>query len=377
MSVFWTERIKNTEPYTPGEQPANKKLIKLNTNENPYPPSPLVIEAIKNAANEKLRLYPDPDSIQLRDIIAGHYGLNREEVFPGNGSDEVLAFAFGAFFGREEKCVLFPDISYGFYPVYCGLWNIPFTQIPLDEDFSINANSYVNEISAGNCGGIIFPNPNAPTGILLSLDNVKIIAEAALKKNIVLIVDEAYIAFAAPESTVPDSSTLESSALSLIKSFPNLLIVRTFSKEASLAGLRAGYAMGNRELIQGLFRMKDSFNSYPMDALSQAGASAAIKDASYYREINKRIINTRTRISSALEKMGFKVLPSSANFIFASPQKGNLKAADYFTALRERGILLRYFNKPRINNYLRISIGNDDDMDKFLEACREIGAGGN
>ena len=371
MSIFWTDRIKNTEPYTPGEQPGNKKLIKLNTNENPYPPSPLVIEAIKNAANDKLRLYPDPDSTELRSIIAEHYGLSKEEVFPGNGSDEVLAFAFGAFFGRDEKPLLFPDISYGFYPVYCGLWNIPFTQIPLDDDFTINVKSYVDKISAGNCGGIIFPNPNAPTGILLSLDNIKTIAEAALQKKLVLVVDEAYIAFSDPDSSAHEGEAPESSALSLIKTFPNILVVRTLSKESSLAGLRAGYALGNAELIQGLFRMKDSFNSYPMDSLSQAGAAAAIRDASYYREMNNRIIKTRSRVSSALIAMGFTVLPSAANFIFASPPKGNLKAVNYFTALREKGILVRFFNKPRIDEYLRISIGNDDDMDKFLEAVNE------
>ena len=365
MSDYWSEKTRKLQPYVPGEQPAKgksgeRKLIKLNTNENPYPPSPRVIEAIKNAAADSLRLYPDPTSLELREAIAERYGLKASEVFPGNGSDEVLAFAFAAFFESGGEPVLFPYITYSFYPVYANLWNIPFTAIPLEEDFSINADPYT-----GKSGGIIFPNPNAPTGLFLPLNDLRKMAEAASRNKRVIAVDEAYIAFAEGEDGKP------ASALTLLKEFPNLLVIRTLSKESSLAGLRAGFALGSEELIEGLCRVKDSFNSYPMDRLAQAGAAAAIKDAVYYEEINRRITATRRRVSSGLEALGFRVLPSRANFIFASPP-AEKNAPGFFAALRERGILVRHFNKPRIVDFLRISMGTDEEMDIFLDECREI-----
>ena len=367
MSDYWSEKVRRLAPYVPGEQPGNRRygdrqLIKLNTNENPYPPSPLVIEAVNRAASESLRLYPDPSSLELREVIAERYGLKASEVFPGNGSDEVLAFAFPAFFESGGEPVLFPDITYSFYPVYCDLWNIPYKTVLLEDDFSINTFPYVEAISKGNTGGIIFSNPNAPTGMLLELEDIRRMAEAAERSKRVLVIDEAYIAFAEGE---------DAAALPLLRKFPNMLIVRTLSKESSLAGLRAGFALGSESLIEGLCRVKDSFNSYPMDRLAQAGAAAAIKDFPYYENINRRIINTRRRVSSRLKTLGFRVLPSQANFLFASPPAGK-NAADIFTALRDRGILVRHFSKPRIADFLRISIGTDGDMDILLKECSII-----
>ncbi|MCL2380352.1 MAG: aminotransferase class I/II-fold pyridoxal phosphate-dependent enzyme [Treponema sp.] len=368
MSVYWSERTRLLEPYIPGEQPKDREFIKLNTNENPYPPSPMVVEAIQKAASG-LRLYPDPFCTELRETAAAAYGVKPEEVFAGNGSDEVLAFAFAAFFGAKTKTTgaapaLFPDITYSFYPVYAGLWDVPYRTVPLKDDFSIDYHDYL-----GASGGIIFPNPNAPTGIALPLEDLKNIAQAAGRDKQVFVVDEAYIAFAGGEGVA--------SALSLVQEFPNLLVVRTLSKEASLAGLRAGFAIGQQELIQGLFRVHDSFNSYTMDRLALAGAGAALKDAAYYKDINRRIVCTRDRVSAALRALGFRTLPSQANFIFASPPPGCGKGGrEFYAALRDRGILVRHFERPRIADFVRISIGTDGDMDAFLEACGRIAAGG-
>ena len=358
MSVYWSRLNRRLTPYVPGEQPRDRKFIKLNTNENPYPPSPLVIEAVKKAAAETLRLYPDPACTDLREAVAAKYGIKATQVFAGNGSDEILAFAFAAFFDGEEE-LLFPDISYSFYPVYADLWSLAYRTIPLEDDFSINPSAYL-----GKSGGIIFPNPNAPTGMALSLENVKKIAEAAKSRDRLLIVDEAYIAFADAEGVA--------TALPLIREFPNLLVIRTLSKESSLAGLRAGFAAGSEELIEGLCRIRDSFNSYTLDRLALSGAVAAVNDSSYYDEINKKVIATRRRVSSELEALGFRVLPSQANFIFASPSGDREKTQGVFAALRDRGILVRHFKKPRIADFLRISMGTDEDMDAFLKACREI-----
>lgn len=391
MSVYWNERTRRLLPYVPGEQPRDRKFIKLNTNENPYPPSPLVIEAVKKAAGENLRLYPDPACAELREAVAARYGLDAAEVFAGNGSDEILAFAFAAFFGGRageggepggvtpnagkerrvapngavdgaalpfEAPLLFPDITYSFYPVYANLWNIPYKTIPLKDDFSIDVSSYLD-----TPGGVIFPNPNAPTGIALTLDSVRKIAGAAERNKRVFVIDEAYAAFAEKEVT----------ALPLLKEFRNVLIIRTLSKENSLAGLRAGFALGSAELIEGLCRVRDSFNSYTLDRLALAGASAAVRDAAYYDEINRRIVATRRRFSKELLALGFRVLPSQANFVFASPPGGSKKnAKDFFQALREQGILVRHFDKPRVSDFLRISIGTDDNMNALLEACRKM-----
>jgi histidinol-phosphate aminotransferase len=359
MDDFWNTRVKKLSPYTPGEQPKDRSIIKLNTNENPYPPSPKVIEAIKNTAGDRLRLYPDPECLAFREAAAARYGVKMQEVFAGNGSDEILAFAFGAFFESGEKAgkILFPDITYSFYPVYANLWEIPYQTIPLDQDFSINIKDYKIP-----CTGVIFPNPNAPTAVGKPLDEVLSLAEYLEKQGKVLIVDEAYIAFS--------GSSGVKSAVNSINSHPNLLTVHTFSKSASLAGLRFGYAIGNEKLIEGLCRIRDSFNSYTIDILALAGATAAVSDAAYYEEINGKVIATREKTAGALRGLGFTVLPSSANFLFVKPPK--VSGAELFAALRSRNILVRHFNKDRIADYLRVSIGTDADMDKVIEACVEI-----
>jgi len=359
MSEFWNSRIKKLSPYVPGEQPKDRQLIKLNTNENPYPPSPKVIEAIKNAAGERLRLYPDPECTMFREAAAVRYGVKPQQVFAGNGSDEILAFAFGAFFESGEKAaqILFPDITYSFYPVYANLWEIPFRTIALTQDFSININDY--KIFSG---GVIFPNPNAPTAVGIPLDDILSLAEYLEKQGKVLIVDEAYIAFSGASGA--------QSAVDSINKYPNLLTVHTLSKSASLAGLRFGFAIGNEKLIEGLCRIRDSFNSYTIDLLALSGATAAVSDKLYYEEINRRVIATRERTAQSLRNLGFTVLPSSANFLFVKPP--DKSGAEFFAALRSRGILVRHFNKDRIADFLRISIGTDADMDTVIEACGEI-----
>ena len=373
MSVFWNTRTKNLSPYVPGEQPKDRQFIKLNTNENPYPPSPKVIEAIQKAANERLRLYPDPQCGEFREAVAVRYGVKPEQVFAGNGSDEILAFAFGAFFesGEKAKQVFFPDITYSFYPVYAGLWDIPCRTIPLGEDFSINTADY--KIPSG---GVIFPNPNAPTGTAVPLGDVLSLAEHLGKQERVFIVDEAYAAFGAQSGGEPSPDHCGAvrpgggSAVLHISKFSNLLTVHTLSKSASLAGLRAGFAIGNEKLIEGLCRIRDSFNSYTLDRLALAGAAAAVSDAAYYDEINSRVIATRERTAQTLNGLGFNVLPSSANFLFVRPP--NTSGAEFFAMLREKGILVRHFNKNRIADFLRISIGTDEEMDALLDACRKI-----
>jgi len=355
MSVYWNTRTQNLSPYVPGEQPKDRQFIKLNTNENPYPPSPAVIEAVQKAANERLRLYPDPGCAEFREAVAARYGVKPAQVFAGNGSDEILAFAFAAFFQSGEKAapVLFPDITYSFYPVYASLWDIPYRTIPLDENFTINTAGY--NVS---CGGLVLPNPNAPTGVALALDDILSLAEYHEKNKKVFIVDEAYAAFGA-QTAVPH-----------ISQHPNLLTVHTLSKSASLAGLRVGFAIGGENLIEGLCRIRDSFNSYTLDRLALAGGAAAVSDAAYYNAINSRVIATRERTAGALRGMGFNVLPSAANFLFVQPPR--ISGAHLFAALREKGILVRHFNKDRIAGYLRISIGTDADMDALLEVCGEI-----
>ncbi|MDR0321943.1 MAG: histidinol-phosphate transaminase [Treponema sp.] len=357
MSKYWNNRTKKTIPYIPGEQPKDRKIIKLNTNENPYPPSPKVIKAIQKAANDRLRLYPDPECIEFRKAVAARYGVKIEQVFAGNGSDEILGFAFGGFFesGTQARPILFPDITYSFYPVYANLWDIPYRTIPLREDFSIDCEDY-----KAPCGGVVFPNPNAPTGMSVPLAGILELAKYLEEQEKILIVDEAYIAF----------GSANQSAVSHIEKFPNLLTVHTLSKSESLAGLRTGFAIGNEVLIEGLCRIRDSFNSYTLDRLAIAGASAALADTRYYNEINNRVINTKERVAQVLRGLDFQVLPSSANFLFIKPPTGNGK--EFFAALREKGILVRYFSKDRTADFLRVSIGTDEDMDKFLKSCKEI-----
>jgi histidinol-phosphate aminotransferase len=363
MSHFWNNRTKNISPYIPGEQPKDRQFIKINTNENPYPPSPKVIEAIQRAANDSLRLYPDFACAEFREAIAARYKVRPEQVFVGNGSDEILAFAFAAFFesGTEAPPIQFPDITYSFYPVYAGLWNIPYRVIPLCEDLSINCEDY-----KATSGGVIFPNPNAPTGMATPLDDILRLAEYLERQEKVFILDEAYIAFASANGT----AIVAESAIPHINKHKNLLTVHTLSKSASLAGLRAGFAIGDENLIEGLWRIRDSFNSYTLDRLALAGAAAAVSDTAYYDEINRRVIATRNRVTETLRGLGCTVLPSAANFIFMKAP--HISGADFSTALRDKGILVRHFNKERIADFVRVSIGTDAEMDVFLEACRGI-----
>lgn len=350
MSKYWSKVARTLEPYVPGEQPKDKQYIKLNTNENPYPPSPKAVLAMKAAAGDDLRLYPTPTCDELRECIAAYHGLTRDQVFVGNGSDEVLAFCFLAYFNPGEP-ILFPDITYSFYPVYASLFHIDYRTVPLNDDFSIPAEKFLQQN-----GGIIFPNPNAPTGRYLELEAVeKIIRENSER---VVIVDEAYIDFGGE------------SAVRLINQYANLLVVQTFSKSRSLAGLRVGFAFGQKELIEALDRVKNSINSYTLDRVALTGARESFQDEAYFQTTRQKIIATRDRVVGGLRAAGFIVVPSAANFIFISHPV--MAAEAIFQQLREQGVLVRYFKKPRIDNYLRVSIGSDEEMDQFVAALQKI-----
>jgi histidinol-phosphate aminotransferase len=355
MSRYWNSLVAKLDPYVPGEQPRIQNLIKLNTNEHPYGPSPKVIEAIQAHTNDSLRLYPDPTALELRQAIGQRFHLSPEQVFVGNGSDEVLAHVFHALL-KHEAPVLFPDITYSFYPVYCGLYEIKFKAVPLDNDLKIRVEDYLHLEGQRRVGGIIFPNPNAPTGLAHTLDTVEKIIAA--NQDIVVVVDEAYVDFGAQ------------SAVSLIDKYPNLLVVHTLSKSRSLAGLRVGYAMGHADLIQGLDRVKNSFNSYPLDRLALVGATAAIEDQPYFEKTRDAVVRTRGVMTNGLEQLGFQVLPSSANFIFAKHPARD--GAELAAALREKNIIVRHFKKERIEQYLRITVGTDDECLKLLDACQSI-----
>ncbi len=351
MSRFWSDIVHKLTPYVPGEQPKLTNLVKLNTNENPYGPSPAVIEALKAEAAETLRLYPDPNSDALKAAIAHAYELNPNQVFVGNGSDEVLAHVFQALL-KHDRPLLFPDITYSFYPVYCGLYGIDYQTIPLAEDFSINIDDYDRPN-----GGIIFPNPNAPTGMPLALAQI----EKLLQRNpdSVVVIDEAYVDFGTE------------SAVGLIHQYPNLLVTHTLSKARSLAGLRVGYAMGSPELIEALIRVKDSFNSYPIDRFASAGAIAAIEDVEYFNRTRLQVMATREALVSDMTKLGFEVLPSGANFIFAKHSAWD--GAALTAKLRERSIIVRHFKSPgRISPFLRITIGTDEQSRLLMEALSDI-----
>lgn len=350
MSQFWSPIVHTLTPYVPGEQPKVTKLIKLNTNENPYGPSPLVIDALKSQADDRLRLYPDPNSSDLKLAIADYHQLDTSQVFVGNGSDEVLAHAFLGLL-KQNKPILFPDISYSFYPVYCGLYEIDFKTIPLNEQFEIQPSDY----QQAN-GGIIFPNPNAPTGRLLALDAI----ESILKSNpkTVVVVDEAYIDFGG------------NSAIPLVNTYPNLLVTQTLSKSRSLAGLRVGFAIGHPDLIEGLERVKNSFNSYPLDRFAINGAVASFKDQAYFEDCCKKIISSRQTLISELNELGFTTIPSEANFIFTTHK--DLSASEIADHLRKDAIIVRYFNKPRIDNYLRITIGTDSECKALVNSLKNL-----
>lgn len=353
MSALWTDTITRLTPYVPGEQRSGADIVKLNTNENPYPPSPRVMEAIASISGDQLRRYPDPESVELRQVLADYHGLNVDEVFVGNGSDEILALAFLAYF-TNNKALQFPDISYSFYPVYCDLYGIRAQTIELEPDYSINLDRF-----KPNSGGIVFPNPNAPTAMDVATENI----EQLLAKHTeqVLLVDEAYADFGA-QSVVP-----------LIKQYPNLLVSHTFSKGRSLAGMRLGVAFGHKDLIEGLQRIKNSFNSYPVDALAQVAGMASMRDEHYYRSTMNTIMQTRKDTVEALQKRGFQVLPSSANFVFACPpvNANNDSARILFEKLSDAGVLVRYWSKPKLDQWLRISIGTAEDMKKLISSIDE------
>lgn len=350
MSRFWSKQVHDLSPYIPGEQPRIAGLVKLNTNELPFGPSPRALAAIRDAAAPSLRLYPDPQSTALRAALAAYHGVEADQVFVGNGSDEVLAHAFAALL-KQDAPLLFPDISYSFYPVYCRLFGIAYETVPLDETMRLRVSDY-----RPDAGGIIFPNPNAPTGIGIDLGAIARLLET--HPDAPVVVDEAYVDFGG-ESAIP-----------LIADHPNLLVVRTMSKSRGLAGLRVGYALGHAALIEGLTRIKDSFNSYPLDRLAQAGAIASLEDEDYFQQTRATIIREREALTQALTERGFEVLPSSANFLFARHpgRDGGALAA----ALRERAILVRHFNAPRIADYLRITIGTAEDNAALLAALDAI-----
>ena len=359
---LWSSKARNLSPYVPGEQPQHENLCKLNTNENPFPPSPKVGEAIEKVLAQQadeLRLYPAPESDDLRAALAELYNLDINQVFVGNGSDEVLALVFASFF-LKERPILAPDISYSFYPVYAHTFGIELVQIALEADFSISPDAYRQP-----CSGIIIANPNAPTGMLLSLADIRKLAGE--HSNSVVVIDEAYIDFAQKQENDSDA---EVSAISLINDCDNILVTQTFSKSRSLAGLRVGMAFGNASLIEALTRMKNSFNSYPLDKLAQAGATASVLDVEYFTQTCQQVIDLRQALSADLIALDYEVLPSHANFVFARPKNGAAKgvAAD----LREQGIIVRHFDKPRINEYLRITVGTAAQNQRLIEALKSL-----
>ena len=343
----WRDNVRNVEPYTPGEQPKEQDVIKLNTNENPYPPSPKVLEAMENIKN--LRKYPDPAAAELVDAIADYHGFTRDEVFVGVGSDDVLAIAFLTFF-NGKKPVLFPDITYSFYPVWADLFQIPYETKLLDDDFNIIPEDYY-----GENGGIVFPNPNAPTGAMLSLDAVEDIIK--YNQDVVVIVDEAYIDFGG------------TTAKELTRKYENLLVVQTYSKSRSLAGLRIGYAIGNKELIKAMNDVKYSYNSYTMNEPSLIMGKAVLEDEAYFQETRKKIIETREWFKEEMKKLGFSFADSMANFIFATHK--TVPAEELFAEAKKNKIYVRYFKKPRIDNYLRITIGTREEMEALLQFFKD------
>ncbi|WP_028303802.1 histidinol-phosphate transaminase [Oceanospirillum maris] len=352
MSKFWSEATKTLQPYVPGEQPKMGNIIKLNTNENPYPPSPKVLEALDHFPKQKLRLYPDPEGTVLKQALSTHFELPLDHVFVGNGSDEVLAHAFMAFF-RHNKPLLMPSMTYSFYDVYCNLYNITPEHIALTDDFRVDLQQYHQDN-----GGIIFANPNAPTGVAIDLSDIK----ALLERNTetVVLVDEAYVDFGAESAT------------GLIRQYPNLLVVQTLSKSRSLAGMRVGYALGSPELIAGLERVKNSFNSYPLDMLALASATAAIEDTAYFNETVQQIMNDRDWTVNQLINLNFEVLPSSTNFVFAKHETAS--GSELMAYLRSKNILVRHFTKPGIENHLRITIGTRDEMQSLITALQDYKA---
>lgn len=357
MSRYWSEHVAGLTPYTPGEQPKINRLLKLNTNEHPYGPSPKALEAIRQGAGDALRLYPDNESTELRLAVADYYrdfGIAADQVMPGNGSDEVLAHVFNALFRHGDRPLLMPDITYSFYKTYCKLFDIPAQLVPLADDFSIQPDDYLN--LSEQPAGIIFANPNAPTGIALSLADIERIAIG--NPDVAVVVDEAYVDFGAD------------TAIALIGRCPNIVVIHTFSKSRALAGMRVGYSVASREITAGILRVKDSFNSYPLDRLAIAAATASMQDREYFEEGRRKVMADREILAQRLETMGFEVLPSSTNFVFARhPQH---QGADLARGLREHGILIRHFEAPRISQFLRITVGTAEDCARLCNTLSEL-----
>lgn len=347
--MSWKDNLIKIEPYVAGEQPDKKDFIKLNANENPYPPAPGVLRAIEHYNGENLKKYPDANAAPLADALAKRFGLERENIFLGNGSDDVLALCFRAFF-NSDKPVIYPDITYSFYPVWCEMLRIPYETIPVDEDFNINAADYKREN-----GGVVIANPNAPTSIGRGLDFMREILDA--NKDSVVISDEAYVDFGGV------------SAVPLLKEYENLVVVQTFSKSRSMAGMRIGYALGNKEIISSLFAAKDSYNSYPLDSVAIAAGIASVEDEEYFASTISRVIATRQRLTGVLREMGFDVKESSTNFLFAAHP--DYSAKDIQEYLKTRDIYVRYFSKKRIDNRLRITIGTDEEIDALISALMD------
>lgn len=353
MSRFWSEIVHGLTPYVPGEQPALAHPVKLNTNENPYPPSPRAVEAIRRELGEdgaSLRKYPDPTARALREAVAKHHGVRVEQVFAGNGSDEVLAHAFAALL-KHDRPIRFPDITYSFYPVYAQLYGVEYETVPLNSDFAIDVDDY-----RAPSGGVLLPNPNAPTGRALPLSEIEVLLKA--NPDAPVIVDEAYVDFGAE------------SAVNLIDTYPNLLVVQTTSKARSLAGMRVGFAFGDAALIEALTRVKDSFNSYPLDRLAQAAALASYEDDAWFEQSCAKVVASREKLTAQLQTLGFDVVPSAANFVFAKHPAHD--AATLAAALKAKEIFVRHFKLPRIDQHLRISIGTPDDCDALVTALGEI-----
>lgn len=346
----WRDNLIKIEPYVAGEQPNKTDFIKLNANENPYPPSPKVMKAIREFDASRLKKYPSANAVPLVAAIAKREGLNSENVFVGNGTDDVLLLCFRAFF-NSDKPVIFPDITYSFNTVWCDILRIPYETIPVDADFNINSADYVRPN-----GGVVIANPNAPTSIGRGLDFIREILEN--NRDSVVIIDEAYVDFGG------------TTALPLLKEFDNLVITRTFSKSRSMAGMRLGWAMGSADAISAIYAAKDSMNSYPVDSLAQVAGIASIEDEEYFQSTLKRVISTRERFTKELRKMGFKLPDSQTNFVFATHP--DIPAHEIFGYLKDKDIYVRWFNKPMIDNYLRITVGTDEETDKLIDVLREL-----
>lgn len=350
MDKLWMKNLRDIEPYVPGEQSKEKDIVKINANENPYPPSPKAVEVMRNFDAEKLRFYPNANATDLKKALADYYNVEIENVFLGNGSDDVIALSFMSFF-NSDKPIVYPDITYSFYPVWCRLLNIPYKNYPLNDNFRINVEDYKEPN-----GGVVIPNPNAPTSLGEGTEFIERLLE--YNQDSVVIIDEAYVDFGGT-SSVP-----------LTKKYDNLLVTGTFSKSRSLAGLRIGFAIGSKALIQTLEAVKNSYNSYTVDALSIAMGAESVKDDEYFKQTINKVINTRTRITNELRDLGFEVLDSQANFIMATHSDYNMK--EMFEYLKTKKVFIRYFNLPRIDKYVRISIGTDNEMDRFLKEVKSF-----